>query len=540
LKKRFIRMLKRNSDGTHHIAIVEQKVRPAQDSSCGLNRVVCPRGSKKERFRSAERKKAEGNEAYKNKEYADAARLYTQAIELQPLAAPYYSNRSACHMMLGRYRPALDDAQKAVKLDPNFVKGWQRVGKCHVALGAAGLAVGALQQGLALAPGDLGLSQELQTATTLQDLLNQADAAQAKGEARTAVFHMDQALRYASGATELRVRKAEQLTLIGRVADAEDIVNDILLKDSAQVDAMFVRGLCRYYQDNQDVAFQHFQQVLRMAPDHTRARDTYKRAKLLIQKKEEGNKAFKLADFETAIKIYTEALEIDERNKATNSKLYCNRGIAEAKRGKLKQSIADTTKAIELDEGYVKAYLRRATCYQQSEMFEEAVRDYEKVYKLAKTPENKRFLAEAKAQLKRSKRKDYYKILGVERTATDDDIKKAYRKKALQHHPDRHSSATDAEKEEHEKAFKELGEAYTVLTDARKRSMHDRGQDVNDPESGCGMAQDFDASQLLETFFGGGAGMFGGGGGGGHHMFGGGQQFHHGFPHGTQFQYNFQ
>merc|ERR1719259_1037172 len=415
-------------------------------------------------------------------------------------------------MMLGRYRPALEDAMKAVKLDPNFVKGWQRVGKCHTALGAAGLAVAALQQGLALAPADPGLVQ---------------------------------ALRVATGATELRVRKAEQLTLIGRPQEAEDIVNDILLNDKQQVDAMYVRGLCRYYQDNQDTAFQHFQQVLRMAPDHARARDTYKRAKLLIQKKEEGNKAFKLADYAAAVQIYTEALEIDERNKVTNSILYCNRGIAAAKQGQLKQCIADTSAAIALDDAYVKAYLKRASAYQQCDMHEEAVRDLERVYKLAKTPENKKFLVDAKAALKRSKRKDYYKILGVESTASEDDIKKAYRKKALQHHPDRHSSASEEEKAGHEKAFKELGEAYQVLTDARKRSLHDRGHDVNDQDGG--MAQDFDASQLLETFFGGGAGMFGGGGPS-PHMFGGGMgghggpQFQHqGFPPGAQFhQYQYQ
>ena len=53
--------------------------------------------------------------------------------------------------------------------------------------------------------------------------------------------------------------------------------------------------------------------------------------------------------------------------------------------------------------------------------------------------------------MKKSKRKDYYKILGVEKTANDDEIKKAYRKSAMVHHPDRHSSASDDEK-------KELGE----------------------------------------------------------------------------------
>ena len=49
--------------------------------------------------------------------------------------------------------------------------------------------------------------------------------------------------------------------------------------------------------------------------------------------------------------------------------------------------------------------------------------------------ENKRLLQDAKLELKKSKRKDYYKILGVVKTASDDEIKKAYRKRALIHHP---------------------------------------------------------------------------------------------------------
>ena len=68
----------------------------------------------------------------------------------------------------------------------------------------------------------------------------------------------------------------------------------------------------------------------------------------------------------------------------------------------------------------------------------------------------RQLLQEAKLELKKSKRKDYYKILGVEKTANDDEIKKAYRKRAMVHHPDRHSSASDDEKKDHETKFKEV------------------------------------------------------------------------------------
>lgn len=65
--------------------------------------------------------------------------------------------------------------------------------------------------------------------------------------------------------------------------------------------------------------------------------------------------------------------------------------------------------------------------------------------------------------------KDYYKILGLSRGAiTDDDVKKAYRKMALKYHPDKNKSPGAEEK------FKEIAEAYEVLSDPKKRQVYDQ------------------------------------------------------------------
>ena len=116
-------------------------------------------------------------------------------------------------------------------------------------------------------------------------------------------------------------------------------------------------------------------------------------------------------------------------------------------------------------------------------------------------------------------KRDYYEVLGVSKTATDDEIKKAYRKLAKQHHPD----ANPNNKEEAERKFKEVNEAYETLSDKQKRTMYDQfGHDAANGFGGSGfggygnasgfggfggfngMDMEFDVGDIFSSFFGGG------------------------------------
>src|SRR2546426_8765954 len=77
-------------------------------------------------------------------------------------------------------------------------------------------------------------------------------------------------------------------------------------------------------------------------------------------------------------------------------------------------------------------------------------------------------------------KRDYYEVLGVNRDADEESIKKAYRRLAMKHHPDRNPDNPKAEE-----LFKEAKEAYEVLTDANKRAAYDRyGHAGVDPQAG--------------------------------------------------------
>ena len=102
--------------------------------------------------------------------------------------------------------------------------------------------------------------------------------------------------------------------------------------------------------------------------------------------------------------------------------------------------------------------------------------------------------------------KDYYNILGVERNANKDDIKKAYRKLAMEHHPDKNPGNAQAEEK-----FKEISEAYAVLSDDQKRSNFDQFGNTNGPGN---FNSGFDINDFMRNF-GGFNDIFGNFGGGG-------------------------
>ena len=108
-------------------------------------------------------------------------------------------------------------------------------------------------------------------------------------------------------------------------------------------------------------------------------------------------------------------------------------------------------------------------------------------------------------------KRDYYEVLGIDKSASADDIKKAYRKKAKEFHPDLHPGDKECEQK-----FKEVNEAYEVLSDADKRAKYDQygfaGVDPNfNPNAGFGgfggggFSGFGDFSDIFGDFFGGGA-----------------------------------
>lgn len=130
--------------------------------------------------------------------------------------------------------------------------------------------------------------------------------------------------------------------------------------------------------------------------------------------------------------------------------------------------------------------MKRGEIKQALGQYDEAVFDFSSASKIDPTGfqvEQKLKLAQQGA--KKAKKKDYYKILNVEKGADDKTIKKAYRELAMKWHPDK-NSGSEEERTHAERQFKDVSEAYHILSDKKKRQQYDMGASAEDIDSGMG------------------------------------------------------
>ncbi|CAN6675127.1 hypothetical protein TRVA0_092S00144 [Trichomonascus vanleenenianus] len=478
--------------------------------------------------KDAEQYKEQGNTLYKTGEYGAAVEQYSKAVEADPGNAIYYGNRSMALMQMKRYEEALADSLQANRLAPGTAKTLARLCRIYTALGQYESA--------------LGLGYEGQEAFVAHEMKRNVEQArnilehhQTAQEARMALYSLNAAEQnLGSGVLppkEWKLLRGELQVASGDLDQATSTVMDLLRRDQQDPQALTLRGRILYAEGDNAKAVAHFQQALRCDPDFAPARRMLKLSREVEKARAAGNEAFKSGDLAQAKELYTKALEVDPQSIVNNSRIYSNRATVNVKLGLLEEALADCDASLALDDTFVKVRRTKARVLGKLERWEDAVSEFKSALEQDEADQGLRQeLRDAELELKKAQRKDYYKILGVDKSCSDVELKKAYRKMALKFHPDKNIEDPLA----HEK-FKDVGEAYETLSDPQKRMRYDSGADLQEDMFGGGMgggmhAQGIDPEVLFQMFGGGGMGgsPFGGGMGGGSPFgnMGGGFQFH--------------
>jgi len=345
-------------------------------------------------------------------------------------------------------------------------------------------------------------------------LLNESIVNMENKKYTDALMEIKRGLSICPDMNEFKIKQIECLAKMGHAENAIQISNSCFNDLSTNLDYLYARGLALLYNGQLEVAKKTLMEGLRLDPDNEKCRTTIKKMNKQEEFKEKGNAEFKAGNHESALKFYTDSIEMDPNNKTICSIFYYNRAGVYNKMKKSKEAIADCDKAIELNENYAKAYIKRGDIRTESEEFEEALKDYKQAKQVDPScPGINQKIQEGELARKKAARKDYYKLLEVAKDCTEDEVKKAYKKLALKWHPDKNRES-DEQMKVAEARFKDISEAYAVLSDPQKKRRYDSGQDLEDEGMGGFGGGGIDPNVIFQTFF-------GGAGGGGGDNFGG-------------------
>ncbi|KIM90142.1 hypothetical protein PILCRDRAFT_811871 [Piloderma croceum F 1598] len=467
----------------------------------------------------ADRIKEQGNTAFKAMKFDQAIEFYSKAIEIRPEPA-YLTNRAASYMGIKKFRPALEDCQQAAALQSASPapKTLIRLARCQLATGSPTPALSTLRSVLSIDPTNAAALQLQEKVLELEAHLRNFEGAKRRKEWGMARLALDKCLQGIEGEggeipTEWRLWRVELELTRGNLEVANLAANDAMRLEPNSPEVLTLRGLVLFLTGKLPQALQHASSALRLDPGHESAQKLRKRVKDVERLKDEGNLAFKAGRLEDAADTYAEALERIGQNEEEGkggqirATLLSNRATTLLKLERHEEALDDTEASLLLYPTSFKALRTRARINLHLEKYDVSVSDFKQAIEQAGIEGTdadvkalRGELRKAEAALKRSKTKDYYKILGIPRDCAEIEIKKAYRRESLKHHPDK---GGDEEK------FKLVVEAHSVLSDPRRRERYDLGED----EDGMGGMNQMDLTEIFAQFHsGGGFGGFNSGG----------------------------
>ncbi|KAI3471716.1 hypothetical protein Pfo_028366 [Paulownia fortunei] len=474
-----------------------------------------------------------GNQAYHAGKLSKAEEFYSMGINSVPHVSTLgysmkplllcYSNRAATRMSLGRMREAIGDCTKAAELDPNFLKVTLRAGNCYLVLGEVEDAIQCYTKCLSLGT-EVCLDRELQLKLLMAckrqrvaEYMHQSAKLLQEGTdnaASSALGNIAEALSISRYSGRLLQMKGEALCILRMYDEVIQLCEQTLDIAKKNFGAWHLQTKSHYRLGRLDLALDLIEKQEKM-PISSRSGDVTQESSIVLAAtirellclKRSGNEAFNSGRYTEAIEDYTAAISKSFESRPFMAICFCNRAAAYQSVSQIVDAIADCSLAIALDENYQKAISRRATLHEMIRDYKQAAYDLQRLISLLESQsqtKTQQYDSQSRSSggsvrdLRRARRRlslveekakkeiplDLYLILGIKASDAESEIKKAYRKAALRHHPDKagqvlvRSDVGDdgtlwkdfGEKihKDADRLFKIIGEAYAVLSDPSK------------------------------------------------------------------------
>ncbi|CAG8438256.1 580_t:CDS:2 [Ambispora leptoticha] len=444
----------------------------------------------------------EGNVLLSSGRFNDALKSFGAAIQRDPRNYLSYFKRAATYLSLGRSSSALEDFSRTLELKPDFDQALLQRAKIYVKEGAYVEAKRDLKNYINKNPEDADSKKLLTSVKEAEDAIKEADSSIKFKKYDECVKSLSKAISVSPHFSSLRLKRAKCHFEKGEVEEGvRDLTQTSKLNPS---DAELLMRLSKInyfalYQPEQSLTA--IKQCIHYDPEHKECKRILRRIKQLeksvsrVENDMEGHRWQLAIDklfgsgSEKGPGLINEIKEEHDNLKEGRSseKLFIKldglscKAYQELKNGH--KAIKWCSSTLNLDPENLDALINRAEAYILIEDYEAAIRDYTKAHEIDGRDERvKKGYQKTHRLLKSSKSKDYYKILGVPRSASKREIKKAFHKLAQKWHPDKYKGSLP--REEVESKMSAINEAYEVLSNDELRERFDNGEDPNDNSGG--------------------------------------------------------
>lgn len=415
----------------------------------------------------------------------DALSHYHAAVEGDNKNYLTYFKRATVYLALGKARLAISDLDRAIELNSAFTTARQQRGSVYLKMGDFDNAERDLYVVLQEDPHNDEAHYQYSRIHPAREQVYLISDSISRNDHSTAVALLTQLLEVCPWSPEFRELRAKSNLAIGdRLSAVSDFksVNRLMQDGSDDLtEHIYKLSKLLYELGHAADSLKEIRECLKLDPDHKLCFPFYKKVK-------------KIDKFMSDAETFRDSNEFDECVASAEKVLKNEKDVpmiifganqfgcsCSVKSDKYSQAINYCNAALKIERD-ASILCDLADALVGEEMYDDAVRSYQDALEIDDNLQRaKDGMERARRLQKQAEKRDYYKILGVSRTATTREITKAYRKMAQKWHPDNFAS-NESERKIAEKKFIDIAAAKEVLTDPEKRAQFDNGEDPLDPE----------------------------------------------------------
>lgn len=436
-------------------------------------------------------------------ETSDALVYYDAAIAKDPTNYLTFFKRATTYLSLGRTNQATEDFNEVLRLKPGFEGAHLQLGKIRARVADWDGAAHEFRNA-----GKGAGSPDMDSIVDAERAFKTAIEAEKAHDWEACVENANSAIAVASRAISLRELRSRCHFAQGDVlAGASDLQHVLQLRPGDTTPHITISAIKFYSLGDSKAGMDQIRKCLISDPDSKVCRKLLKQMKAVDKTEATVQKSFGREQWSSGTRHLTpradgseEGLIKDVEDQVAGLKKdgFIPENAPQGLLGRLvglacqgyyksnsrKKADEYCPKALGYDENALYALLHKAKQLQDNESYEAAIETIKKASEVHGQDDTiNKAMNEAQQALRRSKNKDYYKILSVSRDADERQIRSAWRKLSKQYHPDK-AHTHGLNKEEAEKKMAEINQAYEYLTDPEMRAKIDRGEDPAQPNGG--------------------------------------------------------